>query len=397
MKVLFVSALLPFPLYSGGQIRIYNLLKNLSKTNSITLLSFIRKKEENKYIENLDFLENVITVERGKATRLKYIVNTLLGPYPLLLSSYFNPDMMEIIQTQMQRVKYDLVHIEPFYVYPSLPKLNIPLVVSEHNVEHEVYESYASNSSNLLVKYVLKKDANRIKKWEKKVLKAADEIVCVSTIDQKKLINFSDRKSVELVPNGVDIDHFQFEEKDFTKNEKTFLYVGNFAWLPNKNSLDLLLNRTWPKIVSSHPQSKLNIVGKNLPKKYLKNKKYSNIEFFQNVNDIRKQYSKCDALLAPIDISGGTKFKLLESMAAGLPVVTTKHGASGLPVKSGIHCIIAPTQADFLEGVKSLFTNTSRWQKICKNAREFVENKYSWKNISSLQQKVWEKVNYEKR
>ena len=100
MNILFVSAILPYPLHSGGQIRIYNLLKRLSDKHSITLLSFIRSKEENKYVKELSFCSHIETVLRGKAMQLKYLLGAM-GNYSWLLSTYNNQEMKKIINFQL--------------------------------------------------------------------------------------------------------------------------------------------------------------------------------------------------------------------------------------------------------------------------------------------------------
>src|SRR3989339_1286331 len=96
MNILFISAVFPYPLHSGGQIRIYNLLKRLSKKHSITLLSFIRSDKEKEYIKELSFLSHVETVYRGKALQLKYLFGAV-GNYSWLLSSYNNSEMRQRI------------------------------------------------------------------------------------------------------------------------------------------------------------------------------------------------------------------------------------------------------------------------------------------------------------
>ena len=122
MNILFVSAVLPFPLHSGGQIRIYNILKRLSKRHRITLLSFIREEGERDLAKHLDFCQSVRMVMRGRAWQPKYVFGSVLGKYPLLLASYDNAAMRQAIRDTVLRDQIDLIHLEPFYVWPALPK-----------------------------------------------------------------------------------------------------------------------------------------------------------------------------------------------------------------------------------------------------------------------------------
>ena len=142
MKILFVSAVLPYPLHSGGQIRIYNLLKRLVDTHEIHLYSFIRSETEKKYLPDLRFCKSVTTVLRGRVWQPKYIYKTLTGSLPLLWSSYHNSRMVGFLADEISLGNYDLIHIEPGYVWPSVPTQHrVPIVVAEHNIEHEVYKN----------------------------------------------------------------------------------------------------------------------------------------------------------------------------------------------------------------------------------------------------------------
>jgi hypothetical protein len=114
MNILFVSAILPYPLISGGQIRIYNLLRQLSKTHSISLFSFIRNEEERKYVNELGFLKNVTLINRGRGMQLKYLIPSLVSKIPFLLSTYTNNEMKTAISRALEINSFDLIHIEPF-------------------------------------------------------------------------------------------------------------------------------------------------------------------------------------------------------------------------------------------------------------------------------------------
>src|SRR3989338_7594969 len=131
MNILFVSAVFPYPLHSGGQVRIFNLLKILSKTHDITLCAFTRSDVEKKYISALSFCKKVITVNRGHVWQLHYLIQTACSTYPLLYASYQNKEMRTRIAQELSEHSYDIVHLEPSYVWPAVPSIHVPTVVSE--------------------------------------------------------------------------------------------------------------------------------------------------------------------------------------------------------------------------------------------------------------------------
>jgi polysaccharide biosynthesis protein PslH len=395
MKILFVSAVTPFPLYSGGQIRIYNLLRNLSKIHEITLFTFIRNESERIYSRQLNFVHQVEMFYRGSGKRLKYISKSVVGKYPLLLTTYDNSLMYQTIKQSLTQTKYDLVHIEPFYVYPVLPKLEIPLVVAEHNVEYEVYGNYAKASQFLPKKILIGLEAKRMEVWEKSILAKANQIIAVSEDDQRKIVRFSGNTNISVVPNGIDPNFFKFNQKSFSGKTKKFMFVGDFKWLPNRELFKRLLTEIWPGIKKVLPDATLHIIGRNIPNDNGE-LKLNDISLVENVTDIREAYREYDVMLAPVAVPGGSKYKILEAMASGLAVVTSQQGAAGINVVDKKHMIIAKSPSDYAKIASSIYNDSGEWRQICVNARKLVESENSWDKIAPMMTKVWEKAVYEK-
>src|SRR3972149_2017441 len=209
MKILVVSAVLPYPLYSGGQVRMYDWLKRLVKMHEIHLFSFIRSQEEREHLSQLSFCKTVTTCYRGRGWRPKYIFESLTTPYPLLWASYHNKEMLSLLSDELVKGQYDLIHLEPGYVWPSLPKTPTPVVVAEQNIEHRVYEAFVRQFPLRILRPFLMRDVVKMKSWEQYVWKLATGIVTVSKSDK----SFIGQPNVSVVPNGVDIQEFAFHPK----------------------------------------------------------------------------------------------------------------------------------------------------------------------------------------
>jgi len=393
MKILFISAILPYPLYSGGQIRIYNLLKALSREYDITLYSFIRDKKENQYKKELSCCKKVETVWRGQAWQLPYIARAVVSTYPFLFSTYVNGLMRKKLAEELENNQYDLVHIEPGYVFPSLPTLSIPLVVAEHNIEHTVYEGYVRRFPIVPLRPLLYADVLKLLWWEKKIWRRADRLVAVSEDDKKVIGNTVDTKKITVVSNGVDLAQFPFvPKKQLTADEPIFLFVGNFSWIQNQDAVRHLLSDLWPFIIKTYPKAHLRIVGRNMSDRIKKYIKDDNVKLLEGVSEISDEYKKADILLAPIRIGGGTKFKILEAMASGVPIITTTQGAAGLDVFHGKELMIADSSEEIIEAVSLLLTQKGERENIVKTARRCIEEHYSWERIAKILANVWENV-----
>ncbi len=389
MKILFVSAVLPYPLHSGGQIRIYNLLKRLGAKHEITLCAFVRRPDELQYLKELPFCRYVYMIYRGSAWQPNYVLKASFGRYPFLLTTYDNSAMRELLNGLLTQGQYDLIHLEPFYVWPSVPKTRIPIVVGEHNVEYEVYQHYVRRFPVVPLRPLLYLDTLKLRFWEGYIWRKADAITAVSQYDERVIRRLN--KKVYRVSNGVDLTEFPFDEKRMIHEDPVLLFVGNFKWLPNRDAARRLVSDIWPLVLERFPRAKLRIVGRTIPTWLRKLRAQPlGLSVDENVVDIRLEYEGADVLVAPLSIAGGTKFKILEAFASGLPVITSKEGIAGLGVKRDYHYLEADTSTEYVEQIKRFFENKNLRQKLAINARRFVETSYGWDQIVKKLEVVWQ-------
>lgn len=388
MNILFVSAVFPYPLYSGGQVRIYNLLKRLGNKHTIILCTFIRDEAEKKYIPQLPFCSAIHTIYRGKAWQPGYIAAAAFSKYPFLYCTYSNSAMSALIQTLVKKNAIDIVHIEPGYVWPSIPKLSVPLVVGEHNIEHEVYQLYAQTAVIPFIKPILNLDIRKMKVWEDRIWNHATRIVTVSKNDAT-YISGRTEKPIQIVPNGVDVSVLRFNPRRRSDGVPVVLFVGNFSWLQNRDALKFILDEIWPILRGKIANIQLRIVGRGMSAEMRKRLDSGSVHLEEHAEDIVSEFHAADVLVAPIRIGGGTKFKILEAMACGLPVITGSLGISGISCRANHEYLEAESPVQFVDAVQSVLTDDVLRARIQKNARTLVERDYNWNTIATALDKAW--------
>jgi glycosyltransferase involved in cell wall biosynthesis len=393
VNVLVLSAVLPYPLLSGGQVRLYNLLKRLSQNHSVHVLSYIRSLEEQTYLKNLSFCKHIDTIYRGKALSPSYIFTSLMSNKPLLMASYDINEVKKKITEYIKTYDIDLIHIEPGYAWLGLPDVSLPIVVAEHNIEHTIYQDYIKKFTFSRYIPVFSYDVNKLKRWETIIWNTADAVITVSDQD-KEYIKHHTKRPVTIVPNGIDDEWFIFKEKKRILENFTSVFIGDFRWIQNRDAVKVLLSTIWPEIVKTHAKAQLLIVGRDLPDSY-RTMFDSSVTYKQYVEDIRSVFSTSDILLAPIFVGGGTKYKVLEAMASGVPVLTTTKGSEGLNAGHGKELMISDNVSAWSDIIRKLIEHPEKVSSLSKTARSFVEKHYSWKHIADIQDHVWQHT-YEK-
>ena len=396
MKILMITPYLPYPLLSGGQIRTYNLLKNLAGKHEITLFSFIREKKEKKHIkELLKYCRNVKVIQRRKAWDWRNVFLAGLTGYPFLVSIYLSITLKKLIKKELETNNYDLIHAETFYVMPNLPETNLPVLLVEQTIEYLVYQNFVRNFKFFPIKPLLYFDVAKIKIWEKHYWKKAARLAAMSEEDKKIIQRHLKNIKTDIVANGVDIGYFN-KAKIQKPARPTLLFVGNFKWLPNKDAARFLVEKMWPVIKKKVPNAVLWIVGKN-PTENIKRLAGKDVKIDEFVKDIRNAFGKASVLVAPIRNGRGTKYKVLEAMAVGLPVVTTPLGIEGIDAISGREVLTAKSAGGLTRLTIDLLLKPSLGKKIARKAKKLVDIRYNWETISNDLDRIYKELGKDKK
>jgi len=392
MKILMLTPYLPYPLHSGGQIRSYNLIKNLSQKHQITLFSFIRSAKELVHIAELEkYCTKVKVFKRRQAWDPRNILISALTPYPFLVAIYLSKSVKNAIRRELAS-NYDLIHAETFYVMPNLPKpTNIPTLLVEQTIEYMVYQRFVEDFKFFLLKPLLYFDVLKIKLWEKYFWQKATRLAAMSQSDKQIMEKSVKDRKVDVVANGVDVEHFT-ESRIAKAVNQTILFVGNFKWLPNKDAAKFLVTDIWPKIHQQLPRAKLWIVGRNPTSEILDLSNQKNVTVSGEVDDIREAFQKSSVLLAPIRNGRGTKYKVLEAMASQVPVVTTKLGIEGIAAINQSSVLIAETADGLADKTIQVLTDKNLAEKLAANGKKLVYNQYNWQAISKELDQIYQQL-----
>lgn len=405
MKILLISSYLPYPLYSGGQVRLYNLIKELSQKHEITLICERRPTEtESDVAEVAKICHELITVKRKKQWSLGNILQSSSSSHSFLVTGHTLPEMQRKIKECLDKSAFDLIHVETFYVMQNVPATSIPIVLVEHNIEYKVYERFKNNAP-LLLQPLLAIDIAKIKKEEKACWKRAASVVAVSKDDQ--MVIQAVGLDAEIVSNGVNTEQFAFKNAQalsIQKNKK-ILFIGDFKWLQNKDSVTFIIKEVWPliqeqmadgadsRIRKMQNEMKLWIVARKIPESIKRLTDDPDVLFDEksSVKPTPKIFQEATVLLAPIRVGGGTSYKILESMSSGTPVVTMLLSANALEAKDAEELMIGNSAEELATKTVQLLKDQGLHDRMSKKGRAFIEKRYTWKEIARALDEVYRK------
>jgi len=397
MKILMLTPYLPYPPSSGGQVRSYNLIKNLASHHEITLFSLIKDDQEMRYIKELEkFCEKVRVFKRSeKPWTLKNIFRTGFSLYPFLVIRNLASEEKEAVEEELKKNRYDLIHAETFYVMPHLPETSLPIVLTDQTIEYQVYQHYVNNFWFWPLKPFLYFDVLKLKLWEARFWRKANKVIAVSESDKKKMLALVPELKVEVVPNGAGEDLMALWPKKTNNREIKILFQANFLWLQNIEAAIFLVEKVFPLIRKELPNAICQIVGQKAQEK-LKNVRQLGVKIIDLDNDdiegVKKAYREASVFLAPLAGPGGTRLKILGAMAAGVPVVTTPVGIEGIEARDNANVLIRENAQDLSKAVVTILKDKGLYQKITKSARLLIEKRYSYQAVAKILDKIYQEV-----
>ena len=387
---------LPYPPASGGQIRTLYLLKYLAQNHSITLVSLYKDEKEKQYAQYLQsYCKEIHLCKRAKKPwQPRNIAKALFSTLPFLIVRNYSEEAAETIQTLLSTKEFDVIHAETFYIMPHIPETNIPILLVEQTIEYKVYQHYIA-SLPAIIRFPLLLDIMKLKSSEKYYWHKADLVATVSEFDKGEIQSIAPNIEPVIIPNGAGDEMFVKTLPNHTDGDPTILFLGNFFWLQNVEAAQYLIAHVFPELIKKIPKLKLVVAGQNVSEKLI-NIKHNNIIIKalapDDEQEVKKMYQSSTLFLAPIFGPGGTRLKILASMAAGLPVISTDIGIEGLELTDGKHVLVARTPEEFVSQTVRILKDHALYVSIQEQAFNVAKERFSWKNIAKKLETVYKEI-----
>lgn len=392
MHILFIATHQAWPADSGIRIRDYHLAKQLAVHCHVSFVEFLHPSddESRKPPASAGF-HKVYSLRRNvKPYSPAVILRGLAGPMPLTVLNYWSSDLAEQLRSIVQVGEFDSVQLESIHLWPyagvirSAPS-QPSLVHDYHDVQSELMRRFGAATPNPLKRMVAGRTTHLLKKMEEDANVSCDALTVVSETEREHILRQSPTANVHSIPNGVDCPYYDScyaTQTGAPVNRNTLIFVGSMEAHANIDAVHQFVRDTWPLIRQRYPELKFVIVGRK-PHPSIQALASSSITVTGTVDDVRPFYNEALAMVVPIRVAGGTRLKILESMAAGVPVVSTTIGAEGIDGQDGVHFLRADTPQEMVRGVGRVLASGEEIRRLREQARTLACSRYDWAALGS--------------
>ncbi len=395
MKILFISQFLPYPPYTGGKIKTGSVLRILAKKNEVFFVGFVDKKEDLVYIKDLKkvckeakvFVQPIITQAHQNLKAKAF--SSLFSSKPFRVYKHYSSSLKLYLKKIMARNDFDAIWIDQDVMMQYTDNFSFnnkekkPILVYD---EHDI-SSLATWRNFLIERKLLEKLAYFLEmvKWyfyEKKYLPRFDYVFAISETDKKKFIKMGvSPKKISFLPIPV-LPKSLFK---FNHERKNILFVGLMSWKPNEDGFWWFYKEVFPKVkkkisgvtfvaIGDHPSAQMKRL--QLEDKQVKVLGY--------VKDLTPYFREASVFIVPIRSGGGIRVKILDTLARGVPIVSTTLGKEGIGVKNGEELLVADEPQHFAQAVVRILQEEKLANNLSVKGIEFISKNY--------QQGVTEKI-----
>ncbi|GAA5482034.1 glycosyltransferase family 4 protein [Haloferula sargassicola] len=391
MKLLVIYPYAPWPLDRGTYQRTFHLLKSLAAHHEVDLIALVEKDEDTteKHAIFSGFCRSVEFVPFEHPTWQKLIPTRLLNPLPANVQHWQQPEIKEAVDRHLQPGRYDLVHICDLVMMPYvLPhRHHTPFVVDRSRVDLQ-FQLMEQGTLNLPPREKLLRWEALAKLWfyERKLAREAKlEVVCGPDDETFLHARVSKKAPVMVVANGVDLDYFQpAAAPDPRDAEPTVIFCGAMDYSPNVDALRWFFGGgIHDRLLKKLPGVKTLIVGKNPIDEVKAYGSRPGVIVTGGVPDVRPYYRRSWIQMVPLRIGGGTRLKIVESLAIGTPVVSTSIGAQGLELQHGHDVLLADTEEAFASGIARALTDGDLRTSLEENGIATANQRFGWPAIGT--------------
>jgi sugar transferase (PEP-CTERM/EpsH1 system associated) len=376
LNILFLSPRIPEPPNKGDKIRSHHFMRRIASRHEVHLACLLDDESEIVHVEAAERWAASVTWRLRSAgeSALRGAVCALTGR-PLSAGWFRSGGLRGAIRRLRRERRFDVAVAYCSSMAPYLHDWRSPRVVDLVDVDSEKWRQYADRSRGpKRVVYAL--EHRLLRGYEARVVREFDRIVIISLGEREILGRFADASRVDVVTNGVDVD--AFARPGPRGREPVLVFVGALDYFANAEGIAHFVREAWPDVRERVPGTRLRIVGRRPGSDVRSLGSVAGVDVVGEVDDVRPELWRASLAVVPLRIAQGLQNKVLEAMAAGLPVLTSPAAVRGVEGEAPVHFRVAETPKEWADGAELLLRNREAAEATAGRALELVRSRYSW-------------------
>jgi polysaccharide biosynthesis protein PslH len=366
MRVLFLTCHLPYPPFSGGRRREYELIRRLAGRVHFEVVAVSKTPDQDRTHAGVF----------GDA-KIFEAANDWNGSAARLVQRHDCEGVREYLRSRILAGAVDLVHVEGFYLMQHVPTpCPVPVLLVEQNVEYTLWLQRVLHESNGALRAAHLTELRHTWAAELDAWGRSDLLAVLTADDRDEVLAADPRREVRIVPDGA--DHANGTGSNEAKHPLV-VFVGNFAYQPNEDAALYLCDEIVPHVVREVPDVRVVLVGTSPSAEVRARAAQSeNVVVTGWVPRVEPYLDAAHVVVAPLRVGGGIKVKMLEALSRGRPIVATSVAAQGLGDASSDCIRIADDPREFAKHVLELLASAEARHKLAQAARSFSHTLPSW-------------------
>jgi len=381
-SIAFFTPYVPYPPDTGGKIRSYYIIKALSCCFDVDVYSTSHELwDPNHALRFRREVNQLHVFDIHKSRRLRDFIGWILNPWPRFVN-YFQDDRA-LLQAwiALQARDYDLVIADELCMTPYAElRPDLPRIVLRQKIDSLHVSGVAAASPWGIEKILLRVEAWKLRRYERQKMKFYHACITCSEADAAFVRQDAPGIRIQVIPNGVDLKFFR-PSGILREDPPILLFVGTMHYYPNIDAVRYFFEAIYPFVRQARPDVRVQIVGHRPPPEIQRLADPPSIEVTGSVLDVRPYYERASVFIVPLRLGGGTRLKILEAMAMGLPVVSTSIGAEGLDIHPGEDIWIADDPRAFADGVLRLLSDRALWDRLSAGGQRLA-SRYDWRELT---------------
>jgi glycosyltransferase involved in cell wall biosynthesis len=397
-RILVLAESLPYPTLKGGDLRTWQNVNALAGFAQVGVFGLCSNDSRRESVPDVSLecwaasTDVALTSPPPKGVRLAARA-WLLDPAGHPSDLHFSEGAARELAELLARLRADVVLVEGLWLHRYMDVARAAgcrTILDCHNVEAVVFRELARTSygQRLEARVVRNVLPVRTEAIEGNAVRAVDQLWVCSAEDECRLRDMYDPAvPIVVVPNGIRVADYDTTPEDKGRSSSvtplTLVYPGIFSYRPNASAAAFLVEEILPRLAAAcEEEYRLLLVGAMPTPELLAAAALDpRIVVTGPVRDVRPYLAAATAMAVPLFQGGGTRLKVLEAFAAGVPVVSTTKGVEGLGVRDGTHLLIAESAADFVDGVMAVWRDPALADRLTANARALVAERFSWETV----------------